>query len=179
MAEHVAFLRGINLNGRKVLMADLRQAFQAMGFSGAATILASGNVVFDADPDPDLAARIEAGLATAFDMRIGVVLRRRADLQSMVDSAPFSAVAEDADVKLYVAMLARPAPTPSTLPKAVAGDYEIVAATDLDVFAVALRTPEGRYGPGLDAIDKAFGKNVLVTTRNWNTIIKAAGGAKP
>jgi hypothetical protein len=34
--------------------------------------------------------------------------------------------------------------------------------------------PDGRYGAGLDQIGKHFGKTALITTRNWNTIVKAA-----
>ena len=53
------------------------------------------------------------------------------------------------------------------------GDFEILSATDYDVFVVAWRKPNGRYGEGLDKVDKLFPKGTLVTMRNWNTILKA------
>ena len=49
MTRHVAFLRGINLGKRQVKSADLVDAFAAMGFDNVKTLLASGNVLFDAD----------------------------------------------------------------------------------------------------------------------------------
>ena len=54
----IAFLRGINVGGhKKVPMAALKKAFEAMGFRDVRTVLASGNVIFEApgkDPRLDL-----------------------------------------------------------------------------------------------------------------------------
>jgi uncharacterized protein (DUF1697 family) len=48
MTQYAAFLRGINVGGRKpVKMEDLRKAFAALGFQNVKTMLASGNVLFD------------------------------------------------------------------------------------------------------------------------------------
>ena len=51
----------------------------------------------------------------------------------------------------------------------------MLAADDYDVYAVAWRKPDGRYGAGLDQLGKQFPKATLITMRNWNTIVKAAG----
>ena len=49
MPQFFAFLRAINAGpGRLVRMNALRQAFESLGFSGVATFLGSGNVVFEA-----------------------------------------------------------------------------------------------------------------------------------
>jgi len=48
-----AFLRGINLGGRRVTNDRLREPFEALGLEGVATYRASGNVIFD---DPGIAA---------------------------------------------------------------------------------------------------------------------------
>ena len=48
MSPSFAFLRAINAGpGRVVRMNVLRQAFESLGFSGVATFLGSGNVVFE------------------------------------------------------------------------------------------------------------------------------------
>ncbi|HEV7718144.1 MAG TPA: DUF1697 domain-containing protein [Arsenicitalea sp.] len=174
MTVLVAFLRGVNLGKRKVLSADLKHAFDAMGFSGARTLLASGNVVFEAEESPGLAARIEQGLEQKFGFPIGVVLRSQEALRAMIAADPFAAIPKDADAKLYVALLHDP--VGGTLPKPLRaeGDFDVLSATDYDIFAVAWRMADGRYGAGLDQIGKHFGKGVLITTRNWNTILKAA-----
>lgn len=44
---YVCFLRGVNVNGRKVLMKDLTSIFASIGFTNIKTVLASGNVIFD------------------------------------------------------------------------------------------------------------------------------------
>lgn len=175
MTAFVAFLRGVNLGKRKVLSTDLKHAFDSMGFSDAKTLLASGNVVFSAEEEPGLAARIETGLQQKFGFPIGVVLRSQQDLRAMVAAAPFGSIPEDADAKLYVALLHDPVGRKLPMPLRVEGDFDVLSATDYDIFAVAWRMPDGRYGAGLDQIGKHFGKGVLITTRNWNTILKAAG----
>ena len=46
MQHYVAFLRGINLGHRRIKMDRLRQLFEEMKFTGVATFIASGNVIF-------------------------------------------------------------------------------------------------------------------------------------
>jgi uncharacterized protein (DUF1697 family) len=169
----VAFLRGVNLGKRTVKSADLVAAFEAMGFSAVKTLIASGNVIFTGDDEPNLSTRIEQGLEQKFGFAIGTVLRSQQGLQEMVKAAPFKDIPTAADAKLYVALLHQPVGRGLKLPYRVEGDFEILSATDYDVFVVAWRKPNGRYGEGLDKVDKLFPKGTLVTMRNWNTILKA------
>jgi uncharacterized protein (DUF1697 family) len=47
MPQLFVFQRAINVGpGRVVRMSVLRQVFQSLGFSGVATFLGSGNIVF-------------------------------------------------------------------------------------------------------------------------------------
>ncbi|HYQ86023.1 MAG TPA: DUF1697 domain-containing protein, partial [Bacteroidota bacterium] len=49
MIQYAAFLRGINVGGHKpVRMSDLEKAFGQLGFRNVKTVLASGNVLFEA-----------------------------------------------------------------------------------------------------------------------------------
>ena len=173
MSVFVAFLRGVNLGKRTVKSVDLVAAFEAMGFLAVKTLIASGNVIFEADHEPNLAARIEQGLAQKFGFEIGTVLRSQQGLREMVAVGPFKDIAADADAKLYVALLHQPVGRGIKLPYGIEGDFEILSATDYDVFVVAWRKPNGRYGEGLDKVEKLFPKGTLVTMRNWNTILKA------
>ena len=43
--RYVAFLRGINVGGRNVKKADFIAPFEAAGFTGVETFIASGNVI--------------------------------------------------------------------------------------------------------------------------------------
>jgi uncharacterized protein (DUF1697 family) len=44
MARYVAFLRGINLGGRRIANDELRSHFEALGCEDVATFRASGNL---------------------------------------------------------------------------------------------------------------------------------------
>ncbi|BBY46184.1 DUF1697 domain-containing protein [Mycolicibacterium celeriflavum] len=47
MTRYAAFLRGVNVGGVNLKMADVAKAFEDAGFGSVRTILASGNVLFD------------------------------------------------------------------------------------------------------------------------------------
>ena len=51
MPAHLALLRAVNVGGRPVVMAELRDMFEQLGYVGAKTVLQTGNVVFEADAD--------------------------------------------------------------------------------------------------------------------------------
>ena len=80
--RYAAFLRGVNVGGHRPLkMADVRAAFERMGFGNVRTVLASGNVVFYGgghDPEKgdlaELTARIESDLERVLGYPITVAL---------------------------------------------------------------------------------------------------------
>lgn len=71
--RYVALLRGINLGKRRVPMPRLKALFEELAFTGVATFIASGNVVFssrESDParlEARIARHLEAGLGFAVD----------------------------------------------------------------------------------------------------------------
>src|SRR5690606_32144944 len=159
---------------RQVKSADLKAAFEAMGFAKVKTLLASGNVLFDAEPAAVSQAAIEAALAARFGFPIGTVLRTQAQIRALLASDPFQGRQEDKDTKLYVTFVADNGAKTLPMPNAVAGDYEVVQLTDGEVFVLAFRLPNGRFGAGMDQLWKHFGNKRLWTSRNFNTVIKAA-----
>ena len=172
VTRYAAFLRGVNLGKRQVKSADLLATFKAMGFAEVNTLLASGNVLFDADKVD--ARAIEKGLEQQFGFEIGTVLRTREQLQKLVAQDPFGGRTEDENTKLYVTFLDDLNARSLAMPCAVDGDFEVVDLTNSEVFIVAHRLPTGRFGAGMDMIWKHFGKKRLWTSRNWNTVLKAA-----
>ncbi len=167
---YIAFLRSINVGGRNVKMAELRLAFTNLGFADAQTVLASGNVVFQSPDPPDIEA-LQAGLRAAFDMEIGVVVRSLAELRAMVEQDPFAAFQTSRDTKFYLGLAAGPIGDRLGRVSSVAGDFALVAVHDKDYFCVAFRQQNGRFGAGLDRLEKCF-KDLTITTRNWNTITR-------
>ena len=173
MTRHAAFLRGVNLGKRTVKSAELKAAFEDMGFANVKTLLASGNVLFDASSAKGLQARIEKGLADTFGFAIGTVLRSQAELGAMVKADPFGGRVECEDFKLYVSLFSEELPA-VLLPSGVPGDYDIIPGGPREFYIVGYRKPDGTYSAGaLLNLEKKLPKGQLVTSRNWNTILKA------
>ena len=93
MTRHAAFLRGVNLGKRTVKSAELKAAFEALGFTDVKTLLASGNVLFDAKAGKGLKQKIEAGLKAAFGFDVPIVLRTLDELKALVAADPFGRTA--------------------------------------------------------------------------------------
>jgi uncharacterized protein (DUF1697 family) len=170
-----AFLRGINVGGHAAIkMADLKAAFEKMGFAGVRTVLASGNVIFAARQadEKSLCAGIESGLKKAFNRDIRVLLRNRDDLERLRSLKPFEGIEVTPAIRLYVTFLSDGVKTPAiTIPYATPKkELRILRATATEVFSVVdlgkgLGTPEA-----MAILEREFGSNI--TTRNWNTVLK-------
>jgi len=173
MTRYAAFLRGVNLGKRTVKSAEHRAAFEELGFSDVKTLLASGNVLFDAKPTKTLKDKIEAGLEAQFGFEVGTVLRSVDDLRAMVKADPFGRE-EGEDAKLHVMLF--DAPVPAALkPQGVKGDFDVAGQTERELFFIFHRKPDGTYtGNSSFDLEKRLPKGTLVTMRNWNTILKAA-----
>ena len=66
MSEWVVLLRGINVGGINIKMADLRVALTAAGFTDVRTVLATGNVLLSS---PLSVRRRTGGLASLCGVR--------------------------------------------------------------------------------------------------------------
>lgn len=184
--RYVAFLRGINVGGRRSVKMDaLNAAFTAMGFTEVATLIASGNVVFTAPESANKPAdahsstqaevavtkTVEDGLEQTFGFRIHTMLRTLADVRAMIESDPFQGIEVRKETRRYVTLLATPATSTLSLPHvAMDGDYRLLARTDREVFSVLTLNPDRKSVDAMSILEKEYGKHV--TTRNWNTILK-------
>lgn len=67
MTRYAAFLRGVNVGGVNLKMADVAAAFTEAGFTAVKTVLASGNVLLDSPASTaTVRTRAEAALRAAF-----------------------------------------------------------------------------------------------------------------
>ncbi|WP_198414443.1 DUF1697 domain-containing protein [Cryobacterium sp. Sr8] len=118
MTAYVALLRGINVNGITITMSSLRDLFRGLGFAGVETVLASGNVLFEAGPGESdasaLKARIQAALSEAYDYEAWIVLQGVETLGRIVDAYPFDPNREGWHP--YVVSRLIPRPWPSSWP---------------------------------------------------------------
>lgn len=138
MNRHVAFLRGMNLGGRRIKNDDLRSRFEELGFGDVATFRASGNVIFgsdEGDGEVALTERIEAGLSIALGYEVPVFLRSAAEVGEISAHDPFDPELVEASAgKLQVSMLLK-APSATVhkdvLAMATAGDRLAIRGREL------------------------------------------------
>jgi uncharacterized protein (DUF1697 family) len=110
MSRYVAFLRGMNLGGRRITNDDLRSHFEALECEDVATFRASGNVIFavEGESPAKLTARLEDGLAEALGYEAPVFLRTAKEIAAIAAHEPFDGRERaGSDGKLQVAMLAK------------------------------------------------------------------------
>jgi uncharacterized protein (DUF1697 family) len=169
--RYVALLRGVNVGGVTVKNAQILEVFEAAGLQSVRTVLASGNVAFDApasESEAGLATRVGGALADAFARDIPLVLVTQERLRAVADAYPFER--DDAALQPYVVF--------SSDPAAITGVLEAAKALPLDVESVSegdgvvyWRVPKG------STLDTPFakvlaGKGVapFLTTRNLRTV---------
>jgi uncharacterized protein (DUF1697 family) len=93
VTRYIALLRGVNVGGVTVKSAELAEVVRGLGFADVRTVLASGNVVFEAarGPRAALKKRIERALADAFGYDAWIVLTTPEHVRGVVDDFPFDA----------------------------------------------------------------------------------------
>ncbi|OBF14498.1 DUF1697 domain-containing protein [Mycobacterium sp. ACS4331] len=90
MTRYVAFLRGVNVGGVNLKMADVAKAFSDAGFGNVKTVLASGNVVFDAKAKTDgVRKKAEDTLREKFGYEAWVLAYDMDTVAAIDDAFPF------------------------------------------------------------------------------------------
>lgn len=107
MAEHAAFLRGMNVGGHRITNEDLRTHLTEMGLREVATFRASGNVVFDggSDSHSKMQAQIERGLQAALGYAVPTFVRNRDEVLEIAEAKPIEQGSSKG--KLQVCLLAK------------------------------------------------------------------------
>lgn len=169
---YVAFLRGINVGGNTLIsMADLKRAFESLGFKNVKTVLASGNVVFEA-PKSDIASltrKIEQKLESQFGSAITVMVRTGEDIQALIDLAPFKKVEVTPDIRLHVSFLPHDAEHRLKVSQRLKETpYDVLRATPAELCSVVDITLKQDTTDLMKVLEKEFGKKI--TTRTWNTV---------
>ena len=102
MPRFFAFLRAINVGGRRVAMDELRRVFQSLGFSSVEPFIARGNVVFEADGRTSAALEdeIEAALRAALGYEVTTFIRTGAELAAVASREPFGREEEGAALNI-------------------------------------------------------------------------------
>ncbi|MGH6924038.1 MAG: DUF1697 domain-containing protein [Propylenella sp.] len=175
----VAFLRGINVVGKKVIsMARLRTLFDALDFENARTHLNSGNVIFASDEKDraKFADRIGEAVEKEFGFRPAIMIRDAAAIRRILKRNPFREMAESDPSHLFVTMLA--AKPGKGAAKRLADAYQGPEEFRISGEEAYITYPNGVGKSKLTnaLLEKHLG--VAGTARNWNTVAKLLGMAE-
>ncbi|HVI60804.1 MAG TPA: DUF1697 domain-containing protein [Candidatus Saccharimonadales bacterium] len=95
MTKYALFLRGINVGGRTVRMADLKTCLDKAGLENVVTLMQSGNVVFESEKDTTaLKQLIEGTLKATFGYPAKVQVLAMDQLADIVERYPFGAAGD-------------------------------------------------------------------------------------
>lgn len=175
MNSYAVFLRGINVGGINIRMADLKAALASHGFTGVQTLLASGNVVLASEQDPAAVKQnFEKCLRDSFGYDAWVVVLTAQRVADLVDSCPYPD--NDKATHTYITLAS-----------------DIARLDELDAAGAALEDSEQvRLGPEALAwlapaggtLASPFSKisakakfKASTTTRNLRTLIKVRDAA--
>jgi uncharacterized protein (DUF1697 family) len=90
MTRYAAFLRGVNVGGVNLKMADVATALADAGFGNVRTILASGNVMLESSAAADaVRTKAETALRQRFGYDAWVLVYRIDTVRAIVDAYPF------------------------------------------------------------------------------------------
>jgi uncharacterized protein (DUF1697 family) len=167
MPRYLAFLRGVSPMNAK--MPELKRCFEAAGFTDVKTVLASGNVAFDARTASEAALerRIEAAMAKHLDRSFHTIVRPADALRALIEANPYAVFDLPTNAKRVVTFLRDPPTAKLSLPIELDG-AGILAMHGREVFSAYVPSPRGPVFMTL--IEKTFGTNV--TTRTWDTVRK-------
>jgi uncharacterized protein (DUF1697 family) len=173
-AKYCVFLRGVNVNGVKMKMDDLKKAFAGMSYAGAKTVLATGNVVISANCGESsvMKSDIENNLSGFFKYDAHVFLRTSEELEAVGAASRTMCV-----------------PPGCHLYYLICDDSSVISEISSVFASLPHQAGEAyipnNYGafwvvPVGETLDSAFGSKILgsrkykdtLTSRNMNTIIK-------
>ena len=167
MPTTVGLLRGVNVGGRTLPMAELRELVVSLGFQDVRTYIQSGNVLFSGKKRPAPAV-LETAIERRFGLEVDVMLRSPAELEQALERNPFPHADRS---KLHVGFMATK-PTPTTV---AALDGEPFLPEEFAVVGTELylHLPGGMARTKLpDYVLRRI--KVPTTIRNWNTVTKLA-----
>jgi len=182
MTVNIALLRGINVGGKNIIkMAELKKAFETLGFKEVKTYIQSGNVLFKSDEtEQALQYIIEHEIEAVFGLSVNVVLRTSEELEQIILNYPFpkdevvkAELSTDA-VAQYVALLRNNSDSEKLqLLDAYAGENDQYRAIGREIYLLFHHSiRDSNLANNLNKLD------VPATVRNWKTISKLAEMAK-
>ncbi|MNK31565.1 hypothetical protein D3C87_500020 [compost metagenome] len=93
MKNFCAFLRGVNVKGTNMKMADVCKVFSDAGMQNVSSVLASGNILFQSEKDViDLKEILEKAMSAYFNYDAFLFIRNENEINEILANNPFPAV---------------------------------------------------------------------------------------
>lgn len=169
--QYIILLRGVNVGGRTIKMADLKSCFENNGYEDVQTILQTGNVIINTTEKNIIKLRnkIETELTIAFNYPAKILVITATQLQDILEAFPYKSLSPD--FHRYIVF------TENDFEKELVRD-----CGDLDIKIEAVKVGKNvvywRVLKG-NTLDSAFGKYMnktavkhFITNRNMNTLEK-------
>ncbi|WP_067569614.1 DUF1697 domain-containing protein [Nocardia acidivorans] len=174
MTGYAAFLRGIMPSNPNMKNEKLRAVFENLGFTKVASLLSSGNIVFESPETdvPELESRIQRALQAELGIGGGTIIRTREQLRALVDTDPFPDLTHGRETYLTVTFLKDPAAgAPGALDETTGKAVRLVGYDEpcAAVLSVIDNTDPSTTNY-MAWIEKAYGKEI--TTRTFLTVQK-------
>lgn len=154
MPVQVAFLRAINVSGRRVSMDRLRRPFGELGYEDVSTFIASGNVIFTAGGKAaELERDVEVALTEALGFEVVAFVRSASAISKIIENHPFRG--SDDLVQTGFLKRAPTAPVRRALEK-LGDETNTITSAGKEVYWLA-RAGVGRATVSSAAIEKTLG----------------------
>lgn len=171
MTRYAAFLRGVNVGGVTLKMAEVAKTFEDAGFANVVTVLASGNVLLDSPAAVDtVRSRAEKALRDVFGYDAWVLAYDIDTVRAISQGYPFEREVDGHHS--YVTFVTDPDVLDELAGLSATPDEKIARGDGVVYWQVARKAT-------LDStIGKTMGKKRYkssTTTRNLRTLVKVLG----
>ncbi|HEY7045168.1 MAG TPA: DUF1697 domain-containing protein [Nocardioidaceae bacterium] len=172
MPSYIAFLRAVNVGGRMVKMATLRERLVDAGFTEVETFIASGNVKVTTRlrSTTKVENALEAVMADWLDFEVPTLVRTPAQLSELYDAGARLSSPLSGRARHYVAFL-RDGPSASNVKRLESWEEPREAAT---VVGREVHLWLGSERPKLTNARMEKILDTVATARDWKTVAKLA-----
>ena len=88
--KYCAFLRGVNVKGTAMKMAEVIEVFKNTGVKNVSSVLATGNILFDSEENPEkLKAILEKSLSDYFNYEAFLFIKTEEEIKQILVTSPF------------------------------------------------------------------------------------------
>lgn len=168
--KYCAFLRGVNVKGTNMKMADVCQVFKEAGMQDVSSVLASGNIVFSSDKEAgDLKKILEKAMSDHFSYEAFLFVKTQEETETFWSSNPFE---KNDDFHTYAFVGSK------EVEHVLMKEFEAASKTDNEKGEIINNIFYWQVSKG-NTLDSSFGKILgkkslkdQLTSRNINTFEK-------